>query len=70
MDFQSIVVYLANNFTKRATDWQLFLKLEALDFVNAIRLERKIKSMKSSKFIQNLEKYSELREKIIDETKQ
>jgi putative endonuclease len=44
------------------------LKFETKDYAHALRLERKIKSMKSSKYIQNLANYPELTEKIISET--
>jgi putative endonuclease len=46
----------------------LFLSLEALDFSHAVRIERRIKSMKSRKYIENLYKYPELRRKLIKET--
>jgi putative endonuclease len=39
-----------------------------MDYAHAIRMERKIKSMKSKAFIQNLKKYPELRQKTIDTT--
>jgi putative endonuclease len=46
----------------------LFLRIDVSDFSHALRLERKIKSMKSSIYIQNLKKYPELVQKIIAET--
>ena len=56
--------YSGNNYTKNATDWCLFLKIEAYDFSHAIRMERKIKAMKSSVYIRNLMKYKELQDKL------
>ena len=56
--------YSGQNFTKAANDWILFLKIDAVDYPHAIRIERKIKSMKSSNYIKNLLKYPELIEKI------
>jgi putative endonuclease len=61
--------YGNHRFTASAFDWQLFLRINADDYSHAIRLERKIKSMKSSKYIQSLANYPELIEKIISETK-
>ncbi|WP_084426805.1 GIY-YIG nuclease family protein [Aequorivita capsosiphonis] len=61
--------YGRHRFTSRASDWVLFLQFEVGSYAHAIRLERKIKSMKSRKYIMNLSKYPELREKIINETK-
>jgi len=61
--------YGDNKFTAQTKDWILFLKFELENYAHAIRLERKIKSMKSSKYILNLLKYPELRKKIVLETK-
>ena len=60
--------YGNHKFTSSANDWELFLRIDTVDYAHAIRLERKIKSMKSSKYIQNLKKYPELIEKIRLET--
>jgi putative endonuclease len=60
--------YGKKHFTAAATDWVLFLRIDVSDFSHALRLERKIKSMKSSIYIQNLKKYPELVQKIIAET--
>jgi putative endonuclease len=47
----------------------LYLLIHAVDNAHAIRLERKIKSMKSSKYIRNLKQYPEMLERIMNETK-
>jgi putative endonuclease len=60
--------YEGGHFTHQANDWEIFLEIEVPDFAHAVRLERKIKSMKSSKYIRNLKQYPELLEKIIKET--
>jgi putative endonuclease len=60
--------YSNKNFTAKASDWELFLRIDVGNIGHARRLELKIKSMKSSKYIQNLKKYSELIEKIKNET--
>ncbi len=52
--------YGKNRFTATDTDWKLMLFIPTQDYAHAIRIERKIKAMKSSKYIQNLIQYSEL----------
>ena len=58
--------YDGKHFTKKASDWQLFLMIDAIDFADALRIEKKIKSMKSAKYINNLVKYPELLNKLKD----
>ena len=57
-----------NRFTSTATDWELFLFIPTNEYSHAVRLERKIKSKKSAVYIQNIKKYSELFEKLLNET--
>jgi putative endonuclease len=52
------------HFTDSADDWELFLKIDAVDFAQAVRLERKIKAMKSKVYILNLKKYPEMVENL------
>jgi putative endonuclease len=60
--------YGAHRFTAKASDWEIFLSIELVDYSHAVRLERKIKLQKSAKYIRNLKQYPELVEKIISET--
>lgn len=60
--------YGNHRFTAIANDWEIFLIIEVDNYSHAVRLERKIKAMKSKTFIQNLRKYPELVQKIIKET--
>ena len=60
--------YSNKNYTAKASDWKLFLRIDADSLGHARRLELKIKSMKSSKYIHNLKNYPELIEKIKKET--
>jgi putative endonuclease len=62
--------YGNQRYTASTNDWQLFLSIETVDYSHAIRLENKIKSMKSSIYIRNLKKYSELLQKIYNQTKE
>ena len=56
------------SFTAKADDWTIFLSISCNDYSYALRIEKKIKSMKSSIYIRNLKKYPELLIKVIDKT--
>ena len=60
--------YGKHRYTAMTNDWALFLKIEVVDYPHAIRLEKHIKSMKSSKYISNLKKHPELIQKIVNKT--
>ena len=60
--------YGNHRFTAKAMDWKVFLTFQANDYSHAIRMERKIKSMKSKTYIRNLKQYPELRQKLITQT--
>ena len=62
--------YGKHRFTAKANDWELFLFIDCLDYGHALRVERKVKSMKSSVYIRNLVTYPELVEKLILNTQQ
>lgn len=61
--------YGGKSLTSQVNDWELFLKIQTEDFSHAVRLERKIKRMKSSVYIRNLKNYPELVSKIYNEMK-
>ena len=46
--------YGKHRFTAKADDWALFLFIPTKDYPQAIRIERKIKSMKSAVYIREL----------------
>ena len=56
--------YGTSKFTSKATDWKLFLFIECECYSQAIAIERHIKRMKSSVYIHNLEKYSQMQQKL------
>jgi putative endonuclease len=60
--------YGNHRYTAKADDWEIILVFETKDYAHAVRLERKIKSMKSKVYIDNLIKYPELRQKLFDMT--
>ena len=56
--------YGEHRFTAKANDWELFLNIECESFDHAVKIEKHIKSMKSSAYIKNLLKYPEMIEKL------
>ena len=60
--------YGNSHFTATTNDWTLFLFIPTSDFAKAIRIERKIKSMKSANYINNLKKYPEMVDKLVSST--
>ena len=62
-------LYGTNRFTSVADDWELFLFVAADDYAHAIRIERKIKSQKSSVYIRNLQKYETLQAQLASSTR-
>ena len=60
--------YGKSHFTSHTNDWTLFLFIPTSDFAKAIRIERKIKSMKSVNYIYNLKKYPEMVDKLVSST--
>ncbi|WP_026451242.1 GIY-YIG nuclease family protein [Aequorivita capsosiphonis] len=59
----------SRKFTYNAADWVLFLKIDCQSQKQAIGIENHIKRMKSSVYIRNLKKYSEMVEKLLDKYK-
>ena len=60
--------YGKHRYTAVTNDWEIYLILETKDYSHAIRVERKIKSMKSRVYIENLKKYPELQQKVLYQT--
>jgi len=52
-------------YTRKASDWELFLLIPCKTITQAILVESKIKRMKSRKYIENLKRYPEMVEKIL-----
>jgi len=61
--------YGKHRFTAKATDWKLFHLIPTDDYAHAIRIERKIKSMKSVKSIHDLKNYPDLLERLVSSTR-
>jgi putative endonuclease len=53
-----------SSYTKRASDWELYLLINCKDRKEALKIEKKIKSMKSTQYITNVKQYPEIIEKL------
>jgi putative endonuclease len=55
----------ATDYTRKGQPWQLVLQLQCGTRLQAIRIERHIKAMKSSRYVMNLCTYPEMRNKLV-----
>ena len=55
------------SYTCRATDWELFLLIPCQIIEQAVYIESRIKKMKSRQYIENLRKYPDLVERILQD---
>ena len=60
--------YGNHRFTAKASDWKIYLVIPTENYAKAVRIERKIKSMKSSKYIRQLKEDIKLLETLIQST--
>ncbi len=61
-------VKYAKSYTSQASDWQLYLSFKGEEYTHVRRMEMKIKSMKSHKYIENVKRYDDLQQKLIHNT--
>ena len=54
-----------SSYTSNHTDWELYFKVDQLDYKQARKIEAHIKRMKSRKYITNLLRYPEIMERLI-----
>ncbi len=54
------------NFTKRSEDWELYHSISTKNISVAIKIESHIKRMKSRKYIEDLKKYPNMSQKLIE----
>jgi putative endonuclease len=53
------------SFTYKASDWEIYLLIPCDSIEQAVSIESRIKNMKSRRYIENLKKYLEMIEKIL-----
>lgn len=58
-----------NSFTAKANDWELLFSIDSLAYQQARRIEAHIKKMKSRKYIEDLIKYSGMKDILIERFK-
>jgi len=56
----------SHSFTSKYEDWELFISICNLEQKQARRIESHIKRMKSKVYLQNLRKYPEIIERLIN----
>ena len=56
----------SKSFTMKSNDWEIYLTFPCKTIEKAIAIENKIKRMKSRKYIENLKKYPELFERLLN----
>jgi putative endonuclease len=61
--------YGNHRFTEKASDWKVYLFIPFETYSQAIRIERHIKKMKSSRYIENLKTYPEMVNKLVGKFK-
>lgn len=54
------------HFTSQTSDWELYLEIICNCKTQMLRIEKHIKRMKSKVYIENLKKYPEMIEKLMD----
>ncbi len=54
-----------SSFTAKSDDWKVFLEIENLSYAQARKIENHIKCMKSRVYIENLNRYAEMKLKLI-----
>ena len=55
-----------NSYTRQVTDWVLYFAIDNLNYQQARKIEKHIKSMKSREYFQNLRKYPKMVDKLIN----
>jgi len=58
--------YSSAKYTAQVKDWEIYLTITCENYTQALAIEKHIKRMKSSKYIQNLKKYPQIIEKLLD----
>ncbi|MCH7401819.1 GIY-YIG nuclease family protein [Belliella kenyensis] len=64
-----VKLYSKDNFTQKSDDWIIFLSIACQDYSQARKLELHVKRMKSSKYIENMKRYPEMIDKLLERFK-
>ena len=63
---QHIAKKYKNSFTTKYSDWETYFSIDNLKYTQARKIETHIKKMKSKTYIQNLKKYPEISERLVE----
>lgn len=66
---QHLTSNFENSFTRRASDWEKYLLIEDLEYLQARQIEGHIKRMKSRKYYRDLKSFPEIGKKLIEKYK-
>ena len=61
--------YGTRKFTAKANDWKIFFIIECISIEQAKRIESHIKKMKSKKYIENLVKFPQITQRLLEKYK-
>ena len=56
-----------DSFTAKSNDWELFFSIDSLSITLAKKIENHIKKMKNTTYFENLKKYPQMSEKLIEQ---
>lgn len=57
--------FYSKAYTSKITDWKLFYAIKCISVTQAIKIENHIKRMKSRKYIESIQKYPEISERLL-----
>jgi putative endonuclease len=57
--------YSQRNYTQKAQDWRIYLRIECSSYSQARKIEIHLKKMKSKKYFEHLKTYPEIGEKLL-----
>ena len=61
--------YYKNHFTARHSDWNVFYTISCVSDSQAMQIEKHLKRMKSKVYLNNLKRYPEMAEKLLERYK-
>jgi putative endonuclease len=63
---QHLIRYFPKAFTSQARDWVIYFQIDNLGYSQARKIEKHIKRMKSKKYFEDLKRYPELTQKLVE----
>ena len=63
---QHLTKFFDNSFTSHADDWEVFFEIQCSAYSQALKIEKHLKRMKSRAYLENVRKYPEMVEKLLE----